>query len=216
MSGSRGLGPGEKPGDPLGGIARQHQVALAEEADALAGGGEKFGERQQEDHAAVALADGREPRAEIHRGGEVEPEPDRVGGLPLLLANIEMIVAGGPAPVDAGGRVAAGEGPELPERLAATGGAASVPAGDDRRGNAARLDEEVGKAGGEALRLRQGTAYRAWLRARRSHHCQLIFAFSSAITSRTVMPSARAAKERAMRCCSTGSASAITSSREGA
>ena len=55
-------------------------------------------------------------------------------------------------------RLAGRERPELPEGLAAAGDAAAVPAGEHRRGDAARLDQQVGKAGGEALGLGQRAA----------------------------------------------------------
>ncbi len=46
VSGFAGLAPRQERGEPLGGVPRQDRVALAEEADALAGGGEKLGERE--------------------------------------------------------------------------------------------------------------------------------------------------------------------------
>ena len=155
---------GDELGDALGGVPGEDRVALAEEADALAGGGEELGEREEEDERAVALGGGGEPRAEVHRGGEIGPQPDHVGGLPFLLADEEMLlVAGRAAPVDRGGGLAGGEGAELPEGLAAAGDAAAVPAGDDGGGDAPRLDQQIRQAAGDALRLGQRSADRAGL-----------------------------------------------------
>ena len=73
--------------------------------------------------------------AERHRGRAVGPEPDRVRGLPFLLAHVEMVVAGGAAPVDAARRLARDEAAELPEVLARAGAAAAVQAVDDGGGD---------------------------------------------------------------------------------
>ena len=156
-------GAREERGEPLGRVPRQDRVALAEEADALAGGGEKLGEREEEDLRPIALGGGREPRAEIHRGREVGPEPHHMGRLPFLLADVEMLVAGRAPPVDRGRGLARREGAELPEGLAAAGDAAAMPAGNDGRRDAAGLDQKVGQAAGDALRLGQRSADRAGL-----------------------------------------------------
>ena len=48
----------------------------------------------------------RQVRRERHGGRAVGPDPDRVRGLPFLLADVEMVVAGRAAPVDAARRLA--------------------------------------------------------------------------------------------------------------
>ena len=75
-------------------------------------------------------------------------------------------------------------------------------------------DDGIGNGRAAAMLLASVSGPRD--RAERSIRTYPIFCFSSAITSRTVMPSARAAKLRAIRCCRTGSASARTSSSDGA
>ena len=65
-----------------------------------------------------------------------------MGGLPFQFADIEMVVAGRTAPIDAVGGFAGNEGAKLPKGFAGTGLAASVPAGGDRDGDAAGFDQE--------------------------------------------------------------------------
>ena len=143
----------DQHGDAFGGIAGEHRLAQADEAGAFAGGGQQVGQRQRQHDGAAALGNRRQARAEVHRGRQVGPQPDGVGGLPFLLAHIEMVVAGRASPVDRGRRFAGNEGAELPEGLAAAAHPASVPAGQNRGGDAPRLDQKVGHAGGDPLRL---------------------------------------------------------------
>ena len=57
-------------------------------------------------------------RTEHHGGRAVRPDPHRMGGFPFLLAHIELVVAGGAAPVHAPRRLAREEAAVLPEILA--------------------------------------------------------------------------------------------------
>ena len=138
-------------GDAFGGDARQKRSAVAEQADAFAAAGKEFGEGEGQNDGAAPLVDGREARAERHRGGEVRRKPQRMGRLPFLLADIEMLVARGAAPVDRGGGLAGREGAELPEGLARPGAAAAMPAGEDGRGDAACFDKQRRHGGAEGL-----------------------------------------------------------------
>src|SRR5690606_39061588 len=142
--------------------------------------------------------------------------PDGVRGLPLLVADIDMVVTGGAAPVDARHRLAVDIGTELPEILADAPAAAAVPAGDDSVGDALRLDQKVWDERCTLSGAGERVAGRDRCR-RLADPCHYPAAFTScAITLRTLMPSARAAKVSAMRCWSTGSARAFTSSIDGA
>ena len=76
--------------------------------------------------------------------------------LPFALAHVEVIGAGGAAPVDDGGRIARLELAELPERLAGSGPAPAVDAVRHRIGDVQRFQDQIGQAVGKrrAPRLR--------------------------------------------------------------
>ena len=74
------------------------------------------GERQ--DGGAIDLGAGREARSEGHRRRAIEPDPDRVRGLPFALAHEGAVLARRAAPVDARRRLAGDEGAKLPEGFA--------------------------------------------------------------------------------------------------
>ena len=88
----------------------------------------------------------------------VGPQPERVGGLPLAVAQIGVVVAGGAAPVDLGDALAGDVGAELPEVLADAALAAAVPAGDHGVGDALRLDQAVRHQRGALARTHQRLA----------------------------------------------------------
>ena len=197
--------------------ARAHQ---SRNADALAALDQHLGEGEGDHQCTLQLGVAGERGIERHRRRAVGPQPDRMGGLPFLLAHIEMVVAGGAAPVDAAGRFAGGEPAILPEILARPGAAPSVQAMNDRRGDAARLEDQPRHGCGERATGADRSAGRLdFLLARRRRHRHLrypIRALISPITCGMVIPSARAEKVSAMRCLRIGSASASTSSTDGA
>ena len=70
----------------------------------------------------------------------------------VALADIEPVVTGGTAPVDALGGFAGDERPELPERLAHPGATAAMDAMGQARSDAPRFEKKTG----HPLRQRQG------------------------------------------------------------
>ena len=88
----------------------------------------------------------------------VGPQPHGVGGLPFLLADIEMIVARRAAPVDVLRRLAGDEAAILPEALAGAGAAPAMQAMDDVGGDAAGFEHETGKRSGERSAFAIGTS----------------------------------------------------------
>src|SRR5438270_6341916 len=92
--------------------------------------------------------------------------------LPFLLAHIEGAAARGAPPVDAAGRFAGHEAAVLPELLAGAGPPAAVQPVNDRRGNAARLENEARHAFRQRARLAAGVLSRpdlALVRSPRRH-----------------------------------------------
>src|SRR5690606_29804515 len=73
----------------------------------------------------------------------VGPEPDRVGGLPFAVTDIDMVVASGAAPVYPGYRLTFHIGAELPEVLADAATAAAVPASGDVVDDATGFNQQV-------------------------------------------------------------------------
>src|SRR5512146_3395624 len=90
-------------------------------------------------------------RVEVHRWRTVGPEPDGVRGLPFALAHIEMVVARRAPPIDGMRRLAVEEAAVLPEILARAGAAAAVQTVNERRGDAARFEDEARHARGKLL-----------------------------------------------------------------
>src|SRR5262249_35513155 len=128
-------------------------------------------------------------------------------GLPLLLADIQMVVTRRAAPVDILRRLAGDEAAILPEAFAGAGAPPAVQAVNDVRGNAAGFEHKTGERGGERSAFAIGTSDRQdllWMPGVRGH--QPIRDFNCLITSGMVRPSARAAKVSAMRCLRMGSA----------
>src|SRR5690606_13354874 len=122
---------------------------------------------------------------------------------------------GGAPPVDAGERFALDIGTELPEIFTGAAFAASVPAVHDGVDHALRFHQQIGDGG--CPRTGAGQRILAICGGNFCADDHQTAAFTRlAMTSRICMPSARAAKLSAMRCCRTGSASAFTSSTEGA
>src|SRR5690606_36611033 len=103
--------------DFLHDIAAGGGTQQARNADAFAALDEYLGQGKAEDQRAVELGVLRERRREIHRWRTVRPDPDRVRGLPLLLADVQMIVARRAPPVYARSRFAGHEAAILPEVL---------------------------------------------------------------------------------------------------
>ena len=210
----RSRGVHELGGEALGAVAGGERIGQAGPGDALAAARQQFGQGQHQHQRARFLGNAGAGRFVEHGRRGVGPQPHRMGGFPFAVAHIGVVVAGRAAPVDARG-IAFDIGPELPEILADAALAAAMPAGDHGVDDAARLDQQVGHQRGPqpATGERVARRYRSLDLADTRH--QMPFT-SFATTSRTLMPSARAAKVSAMRCCSTGSASARTSSIEGA
>ena len=98
----------------------------------------------------------RQVAAEDHGRRDVRPEPEGVRRLPFALAHVEVVGAGGAAPVDDGGGVARLELAELPEGLAGPGPAPAVDAVGHGVGDVQRVEDQLGQAIGKrrAPRLR--------------------------------------------------------------
>src|SRR6185437_7901866 len=150
-------------------------------------------------------------------GRAVRPEPHRMRGLPFLLADIEMVVARGAAPVDALRRLAGDEAAILPETFAGAGAPPPVQAVDHIGGDAAGFKHETRQGRGErsAFTIGSSDCCDLLLVPDRFSH-QPIRVFNCRITSGMLCPSARAEKVSAMRCFRIGSARSSTSSIEGA
>ena len=110
--------------------------------DALMGAHGQTRHGQRHELGAVALGDIREMRLESHRWRGRGPQPQRVGGLPFILANEDAVGAGRFVPVDALGRIAEAIGAVLPETFAGPGALAAVDAENHRRGDALGLDQQ--------------------------------------------------------------------------
>src|SRR5262249_30244413 len=107
----------------------------------------------------------------------------------------------------------------LPEVLARPGAAAAMQAVDDGRGDAAGFQNKPWHPGGKFPADADGARNGGGVGERRcmlGHSGYPIRLFRRPTTAAIVSPSARAPKVNAMRCFSTGSASAITSSTDGA
>src|SRR5262245_31847381 len=83
-----------------------------------------------------------------------------MGGLPFLLAHIEVVVARRAAPVDAVGRLAGDEATVLPEILARTGAPAAMQPVDDGGGDAPRFQDQPRDGGRERVPFAGGPAGR--------------------------------------------------------
>ena len=203
------------PVDDAAACRRRHQPG---DADALAAGDEQLGPREGDDQRPVELGLARGPGGERHRGRAIRPDPDRVGGFPFKLADIEMVVARRSAPIDILRRLARDEAAVLPEILAGAGAPPSVQTVNHVGRDAASLEHQARQRSGERAAFAIGTSDRQCLLRRVPVLCchQPIRVFNCRITSGMVRPSARAWNVRAMRCFSTGSARSSTSSIDGA
>ncbi len=143
----------DRLGDARGGLAAGGRLRKPEKGDALSSAHQQLGRGQHEHDGALALRRVGEMAFEIHGGGQVRPQPDRVRRLPLALAHVEMVGARRAPPVDLPVGVARPELAKLPEGLAGAGAAAAVNAVRDRLRDALGLDEDVGQTVGETLRL---------------------------------------------------------------
>src|SRR6516164_4921748 len=81
-------------------------------------------------------------------------------GLPFLLADVKMIVAGGPAPVDVLRRLARDEAAVLPEALARAGAPPSVQAVNDVGRDTASFQHKARQRRGECPAFAIGTSDR--------------------------------------------------------
>ena len=81
-----------------------------------------------------------------------------MGGLPLLLTDIKMIVTRRAAPVDVLRRLAGDEAAVLPEALAGAGAAPAMQAMDDVGGDTAGFEHETGQRSGERSAFAIGTS----------------------------------------------------------
>src|SRR5712691_6592620 len=121
-----------------------------------------------------------------------------------------MIVARGAPPIDVLRGLARHEAAVLPEVLARSGAPAAVQTMNDRRCDTACFQDKPRHGVGELAGADGRLAYRAGLDVVRPylrHRDYPMRAFSRRMTLGMFSPSARAAKVRAMRCLSTGSAS---------
>src|SRR6185295_6927808 len=132
----------------------------ARNADALAPFHQHMGERKADHKGAVELGLPHLRRGEGHGGRAVDPDPDRVRGLPFALAHIEMVVTRRAAPIDPAGRLARHEAAILPEILAWAGAAAAMQAMDGGRSDAAGLQDQPRHGSGERLAVRRRPLYR--------------------------------------------------------
>ena len=115
------------------------------------------------------------------------PEPQRVRGLPFVLADHHPLGARRFVPVDALGRIAEAVGPVLPEALARPGAAAAMHAHDHGRGDALRFDQQAAAARCDRSAARPVNS----MGARRGAVTRCSD-FSRSVTLSTVCPSARA------------------------
>src|SRR5690348_15015640 len=81
---------------------------------------------------------------EIHRRRAVGPDPDRMRGLPLPLAYIEMVVARGAPPIHALRGLAGNEAAILPEIFARACAPPAVQAVDHSCRDATRFQDQPG------------------------------------------------------------------------
>src|SRR5262249_5523356 len=144
------------------------------------------------------------------------PDPDRVGRLPFLLTHVEVVVTRGAAPIDSRGSLTGHKAPILPEVLPGACAPATVQPVNHRRRNPPRLQYQPRHARRERTAHAGGWTNRHNIRPCCFHSVHPRRALRRPTTPAMVSPSARAAKAKAMRCGRTGSATATTSSTEGA
>ena len=158
MSGCAGClaAPGNERRDPLGGVPRQDRVARAEEADALAGDGQQFGQRQRQHSRAVALGRRRQAASGNPSTARGRPRARACGRLPIPFSRTKRCssraerrqsIEDAASPVMKGRNCQKVSPRPLMRRPCQP---ASTVVGD-----AARLDQQVGQAVGDALRLGQ-------------------------------------------------------------
>ena len=139
--------------EALDDVARGERARQPEQADAFAAADQQISRGEAEHKRAVDLRLQRELGGKIHRGGAVDPQHNRMRGLPLPLAHVKPLVARGAAPVDAACRFAGDEGAKLPEGFAKSGAAASVHAMQHARRDLARGDDEARETPRQRQRL---------------------------------------------------------------
>jgi len=114
-------------------------------ADAFAAFDQQLGKRKGNDQARSSL----ESRARCEampRRRTVGPQPHGVRGLPLLLADIEMIVARRAPPVDIACRLTGREAAVLPEAFARAGAPGGRAGRESRGRDATRLEHQTRQA----------------------------------------------------------------------
>ena len=136
--------------------ARGRPHAGAQHGHALAGIGQKAGQRQGQKLAAHRLGVGVAQRRVLHRGRGVAPQPDAGRGLPFGLAHEQMPAARALPPVDLAGAVAVAIGPVLPERVALADPTPAVHALDHGRGHAIGRHHQGRQRSGELERTMKG------------------------------------------------------------
>src|SRR5690349_19078175 len=117
-----------------------------------------------------------------------------MGGLPFLLADIQMIVARRSPPIDALRRLTGTETAVLPQTFPGTGAASAVQAVDYVGGDTTSLEHKTRQRCGERSAFAIGTSDRCNLSTFVPGLCrhQPIRVFNCRITSEMVRPSARA------------------------
>src|SRR6188508_1579060 len=112
-------------------------------ADAFPAGHQQFSQCEGYDQSALELAVARISGGKGHRRRTIGPHPHGVRGLPLVLADGEMIIARGATPVDVLRRLARDETAVLPETFTRTGAAAAVQAVNHIGGDATGFQHET-------------------------------------------------------------------------
>src|SRR5262249_52303126 len=112
-----------------------------------------FGKGECNDQRTVELSCAHERGRKYHGGRPVWPDPHGMCGLPFEFADIEMVVAGGAAPIDACSRFTRYEAAILPEVLARSGTTPAVQAVNDGCGDPAGFEDQAGH------RCRQRSAF---------------------------------------------------------
>ena len=127
-------------------VASGERRRQADQPGALAAAHRQISQRERQHRGAVDLGAGRKRRGVGHRRRAIEPDPDRMRGLPFALAHERAVLARRAAPVDPRRRLAGDEGAKLPEGFAWPRLASAMHAMQQRMGDLARRDDEARQA----------------------------------------------------------------------
>src|SRR5262245_60245309 len=203
-------------GDPFNDIATGGGPHQPGNSDALPAFDQHLRERQCDDQRAVELGLLGERRGKYHRRRTIRPDPNGVRGFPFLFAHVKVIVTRRTSPVYARRCFTRNKAAVLPEILARSGAPATVQAVDHGGSDPTRFQNQARHRRRQCAACTYRMTDGRYIRPRGVHSTHPSRAFSRPTTPWIVSPSARAANVSAMRCSSTGSASATTSSIDGA